>query len=234
MSYGAVLLSLLLIDPGTIRAQSSQRRPVLRGFGETITYIRRQPGIVGGIGVACVVAFLGFPVVGFVVIYAKQVYDVGAGTVGVLTGLLGIGAILAAPIVAGVFGDLSRATTVKVALPLYGLSIALFGVSTGPVLGGIGLTFAGAGFLTLVATSNTTVQTIVADRIRGRVMAIRIMAFTASYPVGALVQTQLAERSNARLVVTVAGCTIVAIGTFTWLAPTLVQSFDDPPDLTTA
>ena len=228
-SYGAVLLALALIDPRSTR-QERNRRPVIRGFVESLSYIRGQPGIGAGILVAAFVAFLGFPVVSFVVVYAKQVYEVEPWALGLLSGLLGAGAILAAPIVSGVFGDLSRAGTVRIALPLYGLMIVVFGTSTSVLQGAVGLLFAGMGFLTIVATSNTVVQTIVADRIRGRVMATRIMTFTGAYPLGALLQTALADVVGPRLVVTTAGLILMAIGLLGVVRPRLWVHLDDPPD----
>ncbi len=229
LSFGAVLLALALVDPRTTR-QDRNPQPILKGFVSSIRYIRRQPGIGVGIALAACVAFLGFPVVSFVVVYAKQVYGVDPWALGLLSGLMGVGAILAAPIVAGVFGDLSRAKTVRVAMPLYGLMIMVFGSSTTVLQGATGLLFSGMGFLTIVATSNTAVQTIVADRIRGRVMATRIMTFTGAYPVGALIQTALADVVGPRPVVTTAGALLTVVGLVLVCRPGLVARLDDPPD----
>ena len=40
----------------------------------------------------------------------------------------------------------------------------------------------------IVVTSNTEFRSIVNEQIRGRVTAIRIMTFTGSFPLGALLQ----------------------------------------------
>lgn len=228
-SFGAVLVALLVVDPGQTR-QERERRPVLKGFVEALRYIRTQPGIGVGISIAAIVAFLGFPVVTFVVVFAQQVYEVDAWAVGLLSALLGVGAMAGVPVVSGVFGDLSRASIIRVALPLYGLAIIVFGTSTEPIQGAIGLLAAGVCFMALVATSNTAVQSIVADRIRGRVMAVRIMTFTASYPIGALLQTRLSDATSPRLVVTIAGVAIIALGLIVGTRRTWMAHLDDPPD----
>jgi len=128
------------------------------------------------------------------------------------------------------FGDIERGRIIRLALPLYGGTIAIFGTSTEPWQGAIGLLAAGMCFMSLVATSNTAVQSIVADRIRGRVMALRIMTFTASYPIGALVQTRLSDAFSPRSVVTTAGLTIVVIGSVLATQPQLLARLDDPTD----
>lgn len=229
MSFAAVVLALVVIHPGDTQ-QQRERRPIIAGFGEAVRYARGQPGILMGIGVAAIVAFLGFPVVTFVVVFAQQVYEVGPAGLGILSALLGLGAILGAPVVSGMFGDLERARIVRLALPLYGASILLFGTSTEPFQGSIGLLAAGTCFMAVVATSNTAVQSIVADRIRGRVMALRIMTFTASYPLGALIQTRISDVSSPRIVVSTAGLCIVALGVMLALRPQWMRRLDDPPD----
>lgn len=230
LSFSAVVIALLIIRPETI-GQKLQPRPIIAGFTEAVRYVRGQPGILMGIGVAAIVAFFGFPVVTFVVVFAEQVYEVGPTGLGMLGALLGVGAILGVPVVSGMFGDLERGRIIRIALPLYGVAIALFGSSTRPLQGAIGLLAAGMCFMSIVATSNTAVQSIVADRIRGRVMSLRIMSFTASYPIGVLVQTRLSDAFNPRLVVTGAGVAIVALGLALGTQPQLLGRLDDPPDL---
>ncbi len=230
LSFGAVLIALFFIKATTTTA-TRQRHPIIKGFVESIHYVRGQPGIMSAIGIASVVAFLGYPIVSFVVVFAKQVYEVEPWALGVLTALLGTGSILAVPIVSGVFGDLSRASVTRIALPLYGLAVIIFGSSASPIQGAVGLLAAGMAFLTLVATSNTATQSIVADRIRGRVMATRIMTFTGAYPTGALIQTRLSDLYGPRIVVTTAGVLLLLIGLVVAAVPRLAVHLDDPPDL---
>ncbi len=231
MSFAAVVIALLVINPGDTN-QVRERRPIVAGFAEALRYARGQPGILMGIGIAAIVAFLGFPVVTFVVVFAQQVYDVGPLGLGILSALLGLGAVLGAPVVSGMFGDLERGRIIRIALPLYGAAILLFGSSTEPVQGSVGLLAAGVCFMSIVATSNTAVQSIVADRIRGRVMALRIMTFTASYPIGALIQTRLSDAFSPRVVVSAAGSAIVVLGLVLATRPHWLRRLDDPPDLT--
>jgi MFS family permease len=231
ISFGAVLIAILLINPGDTN-QEKQKRPVFAGFVDSVRYVRTQPGIGMGIALAAVVAFFGFPVVTFVVVFAEFVYQVDARAVGLLSAMLGLGAIIAVPLVTGMFGDLRRATMVRFSLPLYGASIIVFGTSTSALQGALGLLAAGACFLTIVATSNTAVQSIVADHIRGRVMATRIMTFTGSYPMGTLLQTTLSDRTSPRLVVSLAGGVILGLGLILSTKPSWLSRLDDPPDTT--
>ncbi len=229
ISYLAVFAALLIVNPGQVRA-SGQQRGIIQGFVEALRYIRSQPGIVVAIGVAIAVAGLGYPVVSFIVVFAKQVYDVGPLAVGLLSMLLGLGSVLAAPLVTGSLGDIPRATMIRWGLPSYGAAVMLFGGSTETVQGSIGIVLVGFGFLAIVATSNVAVQSIVAERIRGRVMATRIMAFTGAFPIGSLVQTSLADRFGPRPIVFGAGTLILIIGAGLASRPDLLARLDDPTD----
>ncbi len=229
LSYSAVLIALLIVRPNQTRQVHVQRR-VGKGFVEALRYIRTQPGIGAGIGLAAVVAFFGFPLLNFTAVFVQQVYRVDQGFVGLLGGLLGLGAVLAVPVVSGMFGDLSRASVIRWAVPIYGVAIVIFGTSTHQAQGAFGLLLAGTGFMMIVVTSNTAVQSIVNEQIRGRVMATRIMTFTGSYPIGALVQTRLSDATNPRLVVTTAGLTVLAIGLFLQTQSHRLRRLDDPTD----
>jgi MFS family permease len=229
LSYVAVLIALLLIRSRP-RPSGAPAAGVLQGFVDSIRYIGGQPGIGLGILIAVIVAFLGYPAVQFAVVYARLVYDVGPVAVGLLTGVIGLGAVASAPVVSGAFGDLPRERLVRGALPLYGVALLIFGTSSTVAQGMVGLFLAGAGFLAIVATTNTAVQSIVADRMRGRVMATRIMSFTGAYPVGALLQSWLADQVDPRLVVSAAALVLLAASSVLMYRPGLLARLDDPPD----
>lgn len=229
LSYSAVLIALLIVRPAQTRQMRVQRK-VGRGFSEAIRYIRTQPGIGAGIGLAAVVAFFGFPLLNFTAVFVQQVYQVDQGFVGLLGGLLGLGAVLAVPVVSGMFGDLKRASVIRWAVPIYGIAIIIFGTSTHQAQGAFGLLLAGSGFMMIVVTSNTAVQSIVNEQIRGRVMATRIMTFTGSYPIGALLQTRLSDATNPRLVVTAAGLAVLTIGLVLQTQGHRLRHLDDPTD----
>ncbi len=230
LSYGAVVVALLLVRPAQTRQVQVQRK-VGRGFVEAVRYVHSQPGIAVGIGLAAVVAFLGFPLLNFAAVFVQQVYEVDRGYVGLLGGLLGAGAVIAVPVVSGMFGDLRRASVIRFAVPFYGVAIIIFGSSTTVVQGAVGLLLAGSGFMMIVVTSNTAVQSIVNEQIRGRVMAIRIMTFTGSFPIGALLQTRLSDATSPRLVVTGAGTIVLVVGLFLAITQRRrLAHLDDPTD----
>ena len=230
LSYGAVLVALAVI---TSPPPPAGRDPggVFEGLREAIDYVLVQRGILVAITIAWSAALLGFAAFSFPVIYVAEVYEVGSSWVGIVTACFGVGAILAAPVVTGMFGDLPRVTVTRGALLVYGLSITVFGLSTTPWVGMVGMAGAGFGFLALVATSNTAMQSIVADHIRGRVVSARIMLMTSAFTIGNAVQTNLSDVVGPRPVVTTAGLGLISIAALVNLRPHLLRRLDDPPDI---
>ena len=82
-------------------------------------------------------------------------------------------------------------------------------------------------FLATSAALNTSVQLIVSEELRGRVMAIYAMALTGSFPIGALVQTALADVVSPRVVLVGAGCCLGATALVLAARPRWLASLEE-------
>jgi MFS family permease len=228
VSFAFVLVALLLVRNRQVALETALTGGFLRQFRRAMRYTRRQPGILVGIVVAVLVGALGNPVFQFTVVFAAEVYEVGPLGLSLLNVSLGLGAVLAAPLVSG--WEVTRATLVRWGLLVYGGAVVAFALAPVYVVGLLALTVVGGGFLVVISATNTSVQVIVADHMRGRVMALRIMAFTGAYPVGALIQGSISDLIGARPTVAGAGTILVAAGVVLALRPALLGRLDDPHD----
>jgi MFS family permease len=75
------------------------------------------------------------------------------------------------------------------------------------------LALAGFGLMVQSASSNTFLQSIVGDRMRGRIMSLYTMAFIGTLPLGSLYAGWLAEHVGARPTVVVGGLAAIAAAT---------------------
>jgi MFS family permease len=230
LSFVFVLIALVLVRTRPAKRTSPLSGGFLRQFGRAVRYTRTQPGIVVGMVVAVLVGALGNPVQQFTVVFAADEFEVGPLGLAFLNVSIGLGAVLAFFLVSGWDNIVTKATMVRWSLLAYGVAVVAFALSPTYAVGLVALAVVGGGFLAVISTTNTAVQTIVADHIRGRVMAFRIMAFTGAYPLGALVQGFLADHIGARATVAIAGS--VLVGAAVWLAsrPALLSRLDDPHD----
>ena len=227
-SFLFVLGALLLVRNRQVALETALTGGFLRQFRRAVAYTRRQPGILIGIVVAVLVGGLGNPVFQFTVVFAAEVYDVGPLGLSLLNVALGLGAVLAAPLVSG--WDVTRATLVRWGLFAYGGAIIAFAIAPVYLVGLLALVVVGGGFLIVISSTNTSVQVIVADHMRGRVMALRIMAFTGAYPLGALLQGSLSDVIGPRTTVAGAGTVLVLAAVLLAARPALLHRLDDAHD----
>jgi MFS family permease len=209
------LLSVGLLLVRVVRRDRPARNGRSRVLAETwmaMRYVRTRPGILTALVVVFALGFFGGPLFNLLVVFAQDVYDVGDGAYGLLAACIGAGAILAAPLVAGWGSRQSRSRMTSLAMVGYGLALVVFATAPNLTVGAVALFVAGAGYLGISSTLNTTVQLQVTEAMRGRVIALYIMSLTAAMPLGSLVQGALIDVIGPQT--TVAGAGVVFLVVF--------------------
>ncbi|MBU6330524.1 MAG: MFS transporter [Acidobacteria bacterium] len=213
MTFVAMVVALLFVHVARIeRPPRTGRSRPLREMVEAIRYVRTQAGIMACLVVVFALGFFGGPLFNLLVVFADRVYGIGDGAYGLLAGCLGAGAIIAAPFVAGRGGRTSRSTMLSVAMVGYGIALISLAAAPVAIVGAIALLFAGAGYLGISSTLNTTVQMQVAEVMRGRVLALYVMVLTVAIPIGSLIQGWLVDLIGVQW--TVAGAGTLFLGVF--------------------
>src|SRR5881396_1222751 len=118
--------------------------------------------------------------------FARDVLGRGANGYGILMSASGVGAFIGALVVA-TYGHLF--TPRRLALGgvwLFSIALFAFSLSRNFYLALVFLLFAGFGMLLFFSTSNTVLQTIIPDEMRGRVMGVWSLVFGAMIPLGSL------------------------------------------------
>jgi MFS family permease len=241
-SFIAVLTALLLLRPSPRRAERPQGR-LLAQFREAAAYSRRHTGLLTAFALTAAVCGLGYPVFQLATVFAERVYEVGPGRYGILTGAYGVGAIAGAVALGALGADRKRGDLVRLTVGVFGVSLIGMGLTTQFWQGLVMLAVVGAASLVAIATLNTSIQTQVAERLRGRVLALWVLSYTASYPLGSLTQGWLAERLGVRPTVAGAGGILCAVTVVLLVRPHFARSLDEhvhrrtlpvPGDLTPA
>lgn len=230
VSYLAVIVAISLIRPGFAEPTKAVTASVKEGFMDAVGYIARRSGI--GVGVLCaiLVAFFGNPVTQFTVVFARDVYNAGPRVLGALAAGVGLGAILAAPALSTWSDRIPRSQLVRWSLPIYAGAVIAFGFAPNWPLGLVALLVLGGAFLVVISTTNTAVQMIVADHMRGRVMSVRVMGFTLAFPLGSLIQGALADVWGPQVTVAIFGSVLFAIAIVLAWHPTLLGRLDVEDD----
>jgi MFS family permease len=145
-------------------------------------------------------------------IFADQVLHAGPRGLGLLMGSAGVGALCGAVTLAMKQETHGLGQWVSLGATGFGTALILFGQSRWLWLSCLVLLGAGYAMMVQMSSSNTLIQSMVPDRLRGRVMAIYAATFMGMAPVGALVSGTLAHRIGAPYAVGLGGVMCIAAG----------------------
>jgi MFS family permease len=196
ISYIAVIIGLLLIktEAGPRKRAQHFRAGIAEAF-----HFARHTGPVGGILVLLgLISFMGLRYEILMPVYAGEMLHGGPTQFGLLMGASGIGAVLGSLVLA-TFADVrTLGDWVGSAAAGFGVSLVLLSFSHSFLLSLPVMVLVGFTMVTLLDASNTLVQRIVPDEMRGRIMAIWTMMLTGLAPFGSLLVGILAQHFTAR------------------------------------
>jgi MFS family permease len=138
------------------------------------------------------VSLMGMPFTVLMPVFADQILGGGPYAYGLLMSCAGLGA-LGGSAVLTLRRDLhGLGRWIAVAASSFGTCLILFTLSRSLVLSAVLLVPAGFCMILGIAASNTLIQAMVPDRLRGRVLAVYSMMFMGMAPIGALLAGLLA------------------------------------------
>jgi len=216
---GPVIVALGMMDRAALNrpsgppgAGTTEGRSILADYRESIRYVAASPGIRTAIMTVTLIATISNPIVTQLVVFAEEVFEVSPFWFGVLGSAQGLGAVMAAPLVAGELGRVRRSRLQLAATVGYGLAVMLFGLAPVFWVGFLALGAIGAMHLTSASNLNSSVQLQVDDAVRGRVMAIYLMGVLGTTPFANLAMGWLISAFGPRPVVTTGGLIMVIGG----------------------
>ena len=200
ISYIAVIASLLAM----------RRTPVTKAVIDTKmleelrtgwTYVSRFAPVRALLLIVALAGVAGMPYATLMPVIASKVLHGGAHTLGILMTASGFGAL------AGTLYLASRRTVLGLGKVIVAASIGLslgliaFSFSRALWLSIVILPIVGAGMMVQAASANTILQTVVDERLRGRVMAFYSLAIMGMQPIGSLLSGVIAERIGAPMTI---------------------------------
>ncbi len=203
VSYIAVIIGLLLMDVDSPErvSKASPLENMLEGF----RFVNRTRPIRALLTLLGIVSLVGMPYVVLMPIFADKILHGGARGLGILMGATGVGALMGALTLAFRQGVKGLGRWVAWCSGGFGASLIIFSLSHNFWVSVILLLPVGYTIMLQMACSNTLIQVMVPDALRGRVMAVYSMMFMGMAPIGALLGGALADRLGAQLTVAIGG-----------------------------
>jgi len=196
VSYIAVIYSLLAMK-NLLPGLRNPPRHIGHELAEGWRYIISSPAIRWILLMLGLVSLIGMPFTVLMPIIADKVLGGGAHTLGFLTAATGLGALACAVALAMRGSVRGLGKWLGIAAAILGVSLILFGLSRSFWWSMVLMFGAGYGMMQQIVTSNTILQTIVADDKRGRVMSFYSMSVFGFLPIGSLFAGMLASWMGA-------------------------------------
>ncbi len=212
VSYIAVIISLYMIKVKFVPAKSSER--IWTSMKEGFQFIRQREGLEPLVALAFLMTLLGFSVVGFLPVFVQDVFKQGPGTYQLILICSGAGAVTGGLIVAAAPRPKRQGRAVLLIMTVLGMLIAGFALSRWLPLSCVLIFASGMATMGSASLMLTTVQLLVADEMRGRVMSVYNVAFRGGMPMGGLLLGRLIPIFGVSPTVAVAGSVLAVVALY--------------------
>ena len=202
LSFLAVIAGLLLMRTDEL----SVTVPLARGAGQVragLAYVRATPQLLGPLALLGSVGLVAYNFQLLLALLGRETFHGDARTVGYLLGALGAGSVIGGLALAGVL----RASIGRIIGAATVLAVLFVATGLSPTLAvAFGAVFAlGAASVLFKATASTWLQLTAAPEMRGRVLALLVVAIAGTTPIGAPLMGWVAEHFGVRPTFVLAG-----------------------------
>jgi MFS family permease len=200
ISYVAVIWGLLLMNVKPFRPAPALMSP-WETIREGFQYVGGTVPIRAIVILIAIVSFAGMPYTVLMPVFADRILHVGPQGLGVLMGATGIGALGGALLLASRTQLKGFTIWIAVAAAAFAVSLGGFAVSNRMWLSCVMLFLAGFAVMLQVGASNTLIQSMVPDHLRGRAMSVYSMMYIGIGPFGAMAAGFAADGFGARITI---------------------------------
>lgn len=212
-TYLFAIVALLVVQYPRHPASPPGQR-VMSRLVEGFRVARRDPLIRRVLVTLVLLSFFSLAFVGLMPVIAANNLGIKPRSVeyGAFYAVFGLGAAIGAISVGTWFAGFAKARLVRPALVAFGLVLAAFALVRSPGGAFVVAPILGYAYFVVVTSLSTVLQEHVDDAVRGRVMALWIMGFGGTVPVGVLAAGTLASGTSITFVLLIGAVAAVALG----------------------
>jgi len=215
VSYIAVIVSLLMMRiPATELARATTT--MVEQLREGWAYVSGFAPIRTILLLFALISLMGWPFMVLMPVFAAQILHGGPHTLGFLMGAVGVGSLACALSMAARRTVRGLTKVIPIAAVVFGVGLICFGLSRVLWLSMLTMLVTGFGMMQGMTASNTILQTLVDEKMRGRVMSYYTMAFVGMAPFGSLLSGALAHAIGAPCTVMLSGVACILGALWFW------------------
>jgi len=211
-TYLFAMVALLAVEYPRHPADPSGQGVMAR-LVEGFRVARRDPLIRRVLVTLVVLSFFSLAFVGLMPVIAAENLGMAPRSVeyGVFYAVFGLGAAVGAISVGTWFAAFSKARLVRPALVAFGLLLVVFALVRSPAGALVIAPILGYAYFVVITSLSTVLQEHVDDAVRGRVMALWIMGFGGTVPLGVLLAGPLSSVTSITFVLLIGAVVAVAL-----------------------
>jgi len=215
VSFGFVVAAMMMVkfnrpNAGNISPERSgqKRKRFFADLTAGLRYAAGRPRVSMLLIISAVTSLFGAPYIYMMPVFARDIFHLGETGLSVLMGTAGAGALFGALFLA-YLGDFQRkGRAVLIGATAFGVCLICFSLSTRFGLSLFFLFAMGFGIVCSVAVSNTLLQKLVTDEMRGRVMSMFMLSFIGAMPIGNLIAGAASHRFGVQKTLATGGVII--------------------------
>ena len=225
LSYVAVLTGLFRMDLPPVVRRPPPAVSAARNIMDGLRYIGGDPRMRVLVIVASLLTVFGSPVLVLLPVMAKEVLGRGAIAYGWMMAAVGFGALLGALWIAGPGRRLGRGRIIGWTSVMAGGVAMLLAVARAMPLVLVLLAMLGFAMIASGAITNTLLQTLAPEELRGRVVSVYTLAAVGLAPIGAVAAGTLSEHFGVPAAMALGGAVCLVGSLLTvWRTPELREA----------
>ncbi len=218
ISFIAVIIALLLIKNNELPKTNNKRTDMLKDLAEGLKFIINNRIVLVLMILVGVNSLFGIPYAIFMPVFANDVLKVGVKGLGMLMSSSGVGALLAALVLARLGNFKQRGKLMIISFIVFSIALIVFSLSKIYVLSLVIMVVLGWTTVMAISLVNNSLQILVPDELRGRVMSAFLFTFVGIAPFGSLIEGVMSQAWGVSFAVTLSGsiCLVffLAVGVF--------------------
>lgn len=212
VSFLFVIGTLYLIKVSFVPQRSSE--PFMDSMKQGFGFILDRPGMRPLILLTFMVTLLGFQIIAFLPVFAKEAFQGTAQTYTTMMSCSAAGAVTGALMVAAMGRSKNQGRNSLLALVMLGVLTICFAMSPNVYVACAMIFLAGIALMSVFSMITSLVQLIVPDDMRGRVMSVYNLAVRGGGAVGPLIVGSLIPVFGVRYVIAGAGVLLLCLGLY--------------------
>jgi len=192
LSFVAVLIALITMRLSDF-VKPAHKEPMVEQLKAGLKYVLDQKAVRTITLLVGISSLFGFSYAVLMPAFAVDVLQVGEAGLGGLNAAVGIGALVGSLVVASLTRSRNKGLQLTIGSLVFPIAIIAFALNRSFTAALGILVVVGFAFMSQNATSNTLIQGVVPDALRGRVMSVYSFMFFGTAPLGSLLAGSLAQ-----------------------------------------